>query len=92
MNDLVNRLRGIYTIPVNDGAGPLDGKDTFTRTFDNLPPIMGEAANRIEALEALLRQLRGKGTLGSAVWDTASIDAAIDALLGPPPSESKENG
>lgn len=51
MNDLVNRLRGIYTIPVNDGAGPLDGKNTFTRTFDNLPPIMGEAADAIERLQ-----------------------------------------
>lgn len=51
MSDLTNRLRGIYTIPVNDGAGPLDGKTTVTRTFDNLPPIMGEAADRIEALE-----------------------------------------
>jgi len=36
---------------VNDGAGPLNGSDTFTRTFDGLPPINEEAAKRIETLE-----------------------------------------
>ena len=47
---IVNRLRGIYTIPVDDGAGLLNGKDTFTRDFDasTLPPINAEAANEIE--------------------------------------------
>jgi hypothetical protein len=35
---LINRLRGIYTIPVNDGAGPLNGSDTFSRKFDGVPP------------------------------------------------------
>lgn len=54
---LVNRLRGIYTIPVNDGAGPLNGSDTFTRTFDGLPPINEEAAKRIERLEAALQAI-----------------------------------
>lgn len=58
MSDLVNRLRGIYTIPVNDGAGLLDGKDTFTRKFDNLPPIQAEAANELERVYALVEQLR----------------------------------
>lgn len=54
MNDLVDRLRGKYVIQVNDGAGPLNGKDTFTRQFDT-PPIHHEAAARIEALEEALR-------------------------------------
>lgn len=40
---LIDRLRGIYTLPVNDGAGLLDGKDTFTRTFP-VAPIQVEAA------------------------------------------------
>ena len=57
MSDLTKRLRGIYEIPVNDGAGPLDGKNTFTRTFDNMPPICIEAADRIDALEECLREL-----------------------------------
>lgn len=56
--ELINRLRGIYTIPVNDGAGPLDGKDTFTRKFGGLPPIQGEAADEIERLQAENARLR----------------------------------
>jgi hypothetical protein len=51
---LVNRLRGIYTVPVNDGGGLLDGKDTFTNTFP-VPPIQKEAAEEIERLEGLIR-------------------------------------
>jgi hypothetical protein len=53
MNDLVNRLRGIYTVPVNDGAGLLNGKDTFTREFP-VAPIQQEAASEIERLESEL--------------------------------------
>lgn len=55
---LVDRLRGIYIIPVNDGAGLLNGKDTFTRVFPDRPPIQGEAANRIVELEEQLREVR----------------------------------
>lgn len=51
-SSLVDRLRGIYTMDVNDGAGPLNGKDTFTQKFEGLPPINEEAAKRIEELEA----------------------------------------
>lgn len=53
--DLVNRLRGIYTVSVNDGAGLLDGKDTFTRHFVT-PPIQLEAADRIATLEKELAE------------------------------------
>lgn len=49
MKDLLNRLRGIYTVPVNDGAGLLNGKDTFTRSFQP-SPINVEAAQAIERL------------------------------------------
>lgn len=52
---LVDRLRGIYTLPVNDGAGLLDGKDTFTRDFtrDHARPWEQiQAAEVIERLEA----------------------------------------
>ena len=51
--DICQRLRGIYTVPVNDGAGLLDGKDTFTREFVT-PPIQHEAANEIEKLRKLV--------------------------------------
>jgi hypothetical protein len=55
VRELVNRLRGIYTIPVNDGAGLLDGKDTFTREFKT-PPIQKEAADTIERLARIRAQ------------------------------------
>lgn len=48
---LTDRLRGIYHLPVNDGAGPLDGSYTFTRQFTGAAEIQPEAANVIEALE-----------------------------------------
>lgn len=54
--DLVNRLRGIYIIPVNDGAGLLDGKDTYTRTF-HAPQLQHDAANEIERLYARIVEL-----------------------------------
>lgn len=53
---LVDRLRGIYTIPVDDGAGLLNGSDTFTRKFEGLPPINEEAAQAIESLTSQLRE------------------------------------
>jgi hypothetical protein len=44
-------------VPVNDGAGLLDGKDTFTpkKPFFT-PPIQKEAADRIEQLEKAIRE------------------------------------
>lgn len=54
---LVDRLRGIYTLPVNDGQGELDGKNTYTREFW-VPPIHKEAAQHIEDLEATLATYR----------------------------------
>jgi hypothetical protein len=59
--DLANRLLGIYNIPVNDGAGLLDGKDTFTRDFSKehfIPPIQKEAAKAITELALEVAQLK----------------------------------
>lgn len=50
-DDLVRRLNGVYTIPVTDGGGPLNGKREFTRTFD-VPPIQREAAAALVAMKA----------------------------------------
>ena len=50
---LVDRLRGIYTTPVDDGAGLLDGKDTFTVSYEPTP-INLEAADEIERLKQLV--------------------------------------
>lgn len=52
---LTDRLRGIYTIPVNDGAGLLNGKDTFTRNFETTP-IQHEAADVIDELTSALEE------------------------------------
>jgi len=56
--DLVDRLRGNYHLPVNDGAGPLNGSMTFSRQFET-PPIQKEAAAEIENLRAIQK----------AAWD-----------------------
>lgn len=53
---LIDRLHGIYTIPVNDGAGLLNGKDTFTRRFPTLPLNL-EAADEIVRLRNLCDSL-----------------------------------
>lgn len=50
--ELQLRLNGEYITPIKDGAGLLDGMDTFTRKFDT-PPICKEAA-------ALLKELHNK--------------------------------
>ncbi len=50
--DLQNRLRGIYTIPVNYGAGSL------TRTFP-VPPINEFAADLIARQDAYIDGLGG---------------------------------
>lgn len=52
-DSLIDRLRGIYTVPVNDGAGLLNGKSTFTKQF----PVGGinhEAAAEILRLRAII--------------------------------------
>jgi hypothetical protein len=53
IKDVVQRLRGHYTVKVNDGAGLLDGKDTYTRTFPT-SPLQLEAAEIIEQQHELL--------------------------------------
>ena len=49
---LVDRLRGIYHLPVNDGAGPLNGSMVFSRTYENKDPLQHRAALLIERLQA----------------------------------------
>ena len=50
--DIVRRLRGVIVIPVNDGAGLLDGKDTFTRDFGYQGLLQENAAALIEQMLA----------------------------------------
>lgn len=51
--DIVDRLRGKVRVPVNDGAGLLDGKDFFERSFPTSKAAM-EAADEIERLRNAL--------------------------------------
>jgi hypothetical protein len=53
LSSLVERLRGVYRLGVNDGHGPLNGSMTFTREFQT-PPIQHEAAERIEYMQLAL--------------------------------------
>jgi hypothetical protein len=65
------RLRGTYSIPVNDGAGPLNGSTTFVRTF-SAPPIQAAAADLIEAHVA---------TIASQAAQIGWLEHAINRLL-----------
>lgn len=55
MTDIVERLRGIYRIPITDGLGPVGGGEEpnnpheFVRKFET-PRIQQEAADEIERL------------------------------------------
>jgi hypothetical protein len=61
---LVDRLQGIYRIPIKDGLGPVQGSEEpnnpneFVRTFTGIPGIQKEAARRIRELEAQLESLK----------------------------------
>lgn len=65
MNDLTNQLRGKYTVPINDGAGPLDGSTEFKREFE-VPAIHIEAADMIENLEGLMKHFEATTSSGEA--------------------------
>lgn len=67
--NLLDRLRGKYVTPVNDGAGLLDGKDYAVRHFV-MQPICAEAADEIERLEREIARLK------------AELEAANQRLAG----------
>ncbi len=79
---LVDRLRGIYTIPVNDGAGPFNGSDTFTCEFET-PPIQKEAAAVIDAMKEALLEVHSCGNAGARLSRTASdkVRAVLSRLF-----------
>lgn len=54
--DIVERLRGKVRVPVNDGAGLLDGKDFFERSFPTSKAAM-EAADEIQRLRCALTEM-----------------------------------
>lgn len=72
--DLIQRLKGIYTVPVSDGAGLLNGRPTFTRQFEPTPIGLESAA----ALEFLLERIE---------WALMHLESNKD-IDGNPMSES----
>ena len=69
MSDLVNRLRGQYSVGPDGVYG--------TRSFaDFIPPISLEAASRIEALESQLRFLVDNDSINDR-----SIEKEVESLL-----------
>jgi hypothetical protein len=96
-NDVLERLRGIYRVPVNDGAGPLNGSHEYVRQFDTskLPPIHGEAATEIESLRRLLayavaRTRFHEALPGAHKWTADADNLAAYAALTPPERERFE--
>jgi hypothetical protein len=62
MSDLVERLLGVYRVPITDGLGPAggdepDNENYFVQTFPTTP-IQVEAAREIERLWAENEALR----------------------------------
>jgi hypothetical protein len=85
LDDLTRRLRGVYVMPVNDGGGLLNGKDTFTRTFDDLPAIQGEAADALDAVraerdEALRKRDQMQDYYNQAVAKLSRAKATLEAI------------
>lgn len=85
--DLVDRLRGQYHLPVNDGAGPLNGSMTFSREYPTAP-IQKEAADLIERMRQILtdalpaleydwerRPVGPKKSAALALWKAANTAA-----------------
>lgn len=72
--DLIQRLKGIYTVPVSDGGGLLNGRPTFTRQFEPTPIGLESAA----ALEFLLERIE---------WALMHLESNKD-IDGNPMSES----
>lgn len=77
---IVNRLRGVYVVPVNDGAGQLGGKDTFTRNFET-PPIQHAAADCIEQSLRALRKAEEYLTLELRVNQAAHTEDIVTPAI-----------
>lgn len=65
IDNLINRLCGIYRTPITDGLGPAGGDEPdnpleHVRKFSNQPPIQLEAAEALTELKLLVTSvLRG---------------------------------
>jgi len=83
---LVDRLRGIYRIPITDGLGSAGGEEPdnpneFVRHFD-VPPINQQAALRIEELEAALEAMQQERDDALEAWRSVlKTEAKVRAQL-----------
>lgn len=84
---LTDRLRGKYVLPVNDGAGPLNGSTTFERNFPT-PPIQQEAADMIDELRAALQRCAEARMPGEA---RRIARAALSKSSGPALTRGEES-
>lgn len=99
----LDRLRGRYVIPIRDGAGPLNGKDQFSRTFQ-VPPIAVASADLISVLALfaytssespaelhdLAAALLQAPSLSHGCYSPEDTAVVIDEMLGRVPSEADE--
>lgn len=83
VTEVIDRLRGNYRIPVNDGAGPLDGRDEFERLFPTSPLALA-AADIIESL--VTNSNNGDYLFVSADYLTEVRDALEDLGACPDPN------
>lgn len=85
---LVDRLRGIYRVPINDGMGATggglepDNPDKFVRQFQT-PPIQLEAADTIAAQKAEIERGRlVKRQLSNMIYNLdQGINVGVDTIL-----------
>ena len=89
--ELVDRLNGIYRIPITDGFGPVgsgdepDNPNEFVRRFET-PPISKEAAAYLEHQAA---ELARKPAVADAYWEivesykveNAELRAALEGMI-----------
>lgn len=82
LQDLIDRLRGIYRIPITDGLGPAggdepDNPDYFVRTFET-SLIHKEAASAIEYL--LLQTLAQESEINSLKEECNELEIELERL------------
>jgi hypothetical protein len=95
MSDLIDRLRGVYRIPINDGLGPVATSEEpynaneFVRSFPTVP-IQIEAADALQA--ALDRADRAEAERDAAHNEALEKVLAIIAALPTPENEDIMRG
>ena len=83
MSDIVERLRGIYRVPITDGFGKVDGNlepdntNEFVRQFPS-PPIQIEAADEITRLRTALSEAEQRARREALEEAAKTIEEGFD--------------